>query len=365
MKQRYYFYSVLGAIGLVCSGFQWMMFRHGVEALQGIGGLVLFLLLPLTFVMPNTMEKYMPVPVSRALARIGGYWFVWAFYGTMLLLPFFLLWLGMNMLGYEAWWEAVAPVYAKGVLILLAVLLPIGWYRAAHPVTREISIYTTKVKGQGLSIAFASDIHLGMVLGKDFARKLVRDMNMLNPDVVILGGDIIDGNLNFVLKDGSFQGLAGMEPKYGAFAVLGNHDLYGLDVEREKSELAEQGVRCLLGETVMVENMQVSGMRDAMFYPNDKLPEPDEERFSVLVDHEPMRIEEAESLGYDLYLAGHTHAGQFWPIRHFTRKIFQLDYGTRRFGDMTAVVSSGYGAWGTLFRLQFLPEIVLIRLKRP
>ena len=76
-----------------------------------------------------------------------------------------------------------------------------------------------------------------------------------------------------------------------------------------------------------------------------------------------MRIEEAERLGYDLYLAGHTHAGQFWPIRRFTRKMFFLDYGTSKFGNMTAVVSSGYGAWGMLFRLQVSPEIVLIRLK--
>jgi len=363
LRQRYYFYSTLGGIGLLCSFCQWLMFRHGVEELQGTVGFVLFLLLPLAFVLPNTMEEHLPVPVSRVLAWIGGYCFVFIFYGTMLLLPFFFIWAILNLVGCGAWWGTAAAVYAKGALFLLGMLLPVGWYKASHPVVREITLVTKKVKGQGLLVAFASDIHLGMVLGKNFARKLVRDMNALKPDLVILGGDIIDGNLSFVLKDGSFHGLAGIEAKYGAFAVLGNHDHYGQDVEGEKKELAEQGIRCLLGETVMLENVQVTAMKDALFYPRDKLPMPVAGKFSILVEHEPVRIEEAERLGYDLYLAGHTHAGQFWPIRRFTRKMFFLDYGTSKFGNMTAVVSSGYGAWGMLFRLQVSPEIVLIRLK--
>lgn len=363
MKQRLYFYGILGLIGLVCSSCQWLMFRHALAALQGWGGLVFFMLLPLTFVLPNTVEEYMPVAVSRALAKFGGYWFAFAFYGTMLLVPFFLLWMAVTMSGHGSWWELAAGLYARGALLLLVIILLAGWHKATHPVVREISIATPKV-GTDMKIAFASDIHLGMVLGRDFAQKLVQDMNGLEPDLIILGGDIIDGNLRFVLKDGSFQGLAGLKAKHGAYAVLGNHDHYGQDVEREKKELADQGIQCLLGEMVQKEDVQVTGMRDALFYSQDKMPVPKPEKFSLLVDHEPVRLDGAAASGYDLYLAGHTHAGQFWPIRQFTRKMFQLDYGRMESDGMTAVVSSGYGAWGTLFRLQVSPEIVLIQLKK-
>ena len=75
-----------------------------------------------------------------------------------------------------------------------------------------------------------------------------------------------------------------------------------------------------------------------------------------------MHIEAAAKAGYDLYLAGHTHAGQFWPIRHFVKRMFLLDYGAELFGKMTAVVSSGYGAWGPLFRLGVAPEIVVVQI---
>lgn len=76
-----------------------------------------------------------------------------------------------------------------------------------------------------------------------------------------------------------------------------------------------------------------------------------------------MHIEAAAKAGYDLYLAGHTHAGQFWPIRHFVKRMFLLDYGAELFGKMTAVVSSGYGAWGPLFRLGVAPEIVVVQVR--
>ena len=81
------------------------------------------------------------------------------------------------------------------------------------------------------------------------------------------------------------------------------------------------------------------------------------------MEHKPLRIEQADSRVIDLYFAGHTHAGQFWPNRFVTRRIFALDYGAKRFGHLLAIVSSGYGAWGQLFRLGPAPEIVLVNVK--
>ena len=58
-------------------------------------------------------------------------------------------------------------------------------------------------------------------------------------------------------------------------------------------------------------------------------------------------MKEAAKAGHDLFLAGHTHGGQFWPNRYFTKRAFDLDYGVKRYGNMMAYVTSGYGMWGT------------------
>ena len=341
------------------------MFRHVTDSLDSIGGFLLFLFLPLTFVLPHTMEKYFPLPVSKALARMGGYWFIFAFYATLLLLPFSLLWMVFLILGEAVLWQQLASCYAQATVIFLAMLLPVGAYRAIHPTRREITIRTPKIKEKHLTIAFASDIHLGMVLSHSFCDKLVQDMNELQADVILFGGDIIDGNLDFVLKDGSFENFHRLKARIGVYAVLGNHDYYGQDILLEKAELERQGIRCLMGETIHLSNgVQITGMEDALFYPQRNIPVADAECFSILVDHEPVRIEQAALAGYELYLTGHTHAGQFWPIRHFTKKMFWIDYGCRKFQQLTTVVSSGYGAWGALFRLGAKPEIVVVHLIR-
>ena len=80
---------------------------------------------------------------------------------------------------------------------------------------------TAKDVGEGLTIAFVSDIHFGMVLGRWFSKRLVKDLLEIQPDAIVLGGDIIDGNLGFVLKDGSLKELNNLRAPQGVYAVLG------------------------------------------------------------------------------------------------------------------------------------------------
>lgn len=90
-----------------------------------------------------------------------------------------------------------------------------------YPVCRKIYLETAKDVGEGLTIAFVSYIHLGMVLGRWFSKRLVRDLLEIQPDAIVLGGDIIDGNLGFVLKDGSLEELNKLRAPQGVYAVLG------------------------------------------------------------------------------------------------------------------------------------------------
>lgn len=364
MIERYKFYIFLGLLGLLSGIGQWSMLRWGFSSLEKIWTISFFLLAPLIYVIPNTLEKYLPITATKILARIGGYWFIYAFYATLLLLPFFTIWLFCLIMAAPDFRAACLGGYAQLTAILLIVLLIIGAYRALHPTVRRVTITTDKTLSQTMTIAFASDIHLGAVLGKSFSKKLVENLNQLNPDIILFGGDIIDGNLNFVLKDNSFDSFSKLTPTIGTYTVFGNHDHYGMNITLEKDILEYNGVHCLYGETATIKDyIKLIGMKDHLYHPADKIPTGSANLFSIIIDHEPVRIKEAVQAGHDLYLAGHTHAGQFWPIRHFTKKIFGFDYGTRQFNQLTAIISNGYGAWGTLFRLGPKPEIVLITIK--
>lgn len=360
MIRREYFYMILGLLGLLSGLAQRSMFGHTLPFLWESVGLLPFVLGPLFYVLSNTVEKWMPLQLVRITAWIGGYWFMAAFYGTMLLVPFALLWAGC-MLAAPAAWPLMAEYYSIGSLCVLGLIMLYGIWKAFHPVVRRVEISTDKPLERTVTIAFASDIHFGIILGPWFARRLVRDMNALQPDIILFGGDVIDGNLNVVARSLTFRPLRELQAKIGTWSVLGNHDNYCSAVRREIKLLRKEGVRILKDETTqLMEGLRLVGMRDALFFSDSVVPAAEEDEFTVVVDHIPLRIAEAAKQGADLYLSGHTHAGQFWPIRYSTRKKYLLDYGTRFFGKMCAITTSGYGAWGALFRTGPSSEIVLI-----
>ena len=82
----------------------------------------------------------------------------------------------------------------------------------------------------------------------------------------------------------------------------------------------------------------------------------------VVMDHQPKRIDEAAVAGADVLLSGHTHQGQMWPISLITHAMYEIDWGMLRRGNMTLVVSSGYGGWGPPLRVGTQSEIVLLKL---
>lgn len=369
MKHRYTFYWILWGLGELSGLGQWLLLRWALPV-PAHGLLLIFLLLPFIYLVPNILANHLPLRVSRLLARVGGYWFVYGYYMTMLLVPAFIVWLVClaEPFGFGLdWWQSVFAVhYGRAALLGLALLLACGSWRARHPVVRIVEVKTAKPIEREFSVAFASDIHLGAVLGRSFAAELRRDMMKLRPDLILLGGDIIDGNLDYVLRDRSFKGFEGLKAPWGVYAVFGNHDTYGLNLHKEQRRLQRSGVRCLRGGTVhLAAGVSLVGLEDYRIAPHAEFPQAEPDAFTIAMEHEPLRIEQASSCGMDLYFAGHTHAGQFWPNRFVTKRIFSLDYGARHFGHLLAIVSSGYGAWGQRFRIGPAPEIVLVKVVKP
>lgn len=359
MKEWNWFYIFQGVLGILCALLQWLLFRSGFDFLRNPVWILMLLLEPLAYTLPNLAEKYMPLTLVHLCAWVGGYGFIFTYYATMAAVPFLLVegvrWItGWN--GLEGW----ISLYSRLALAALFILIIFGSWRAFHPQVVHLDLTTHKPVRGPVTFAFVSDIHFGILLGPWFARRLVRDLNRLHPDYILMGGDIIDGNLHVVEKNHTLEELRNLEPKKGTLAVLGNHDHYSGHTDREKEILEGLSIRVLLNEGFLTgEGIMVNGMGDFLYHPLSEVP-PSDGHFSIVMEHEPVSMKEAAKAGHDLFLAGHTHGGQFWPNRYFTKRAFDLDYGVKRYGNMIAYVTSGYGMWGTPFRLGPKPEIVMI-----
>lgn len=365
MISRLYFFLIVAFIGMAGGLGQWLMYRRALHFLQPKWTLAIFLLMPLIFALPNLCGGFLPRLMTKLFAWIGGYWLIFFYYSFLLMLAYFLLYLGCLLFSQQSFWQLFAGKFAGLGLFLL--LIPICWgaWNAFHPVYREVEVITEKPLPRDLKIAFVSDIHLGAILGNGYSRELSKKIHDAKPDLILFGGDLIDGDLNFVAEDGSYTALAKLRAPLGVYGVYGNHDYIGENLPAE-TEMFDN-IRFLKDETVRIgDALEITGLDDYAYGTKNSPPKIDagkSQPFRLLVDHEPWRIMDAAKAGYDLYLAGHTHAGQFFPNRLVTQKLYALDYGSQYFGDMLAIVSNGYGFWGTPVRIGPAPEIVLIHLK--
>ena len=80
------------------------------------------------------------------------------------------------------------------------------------------------------------------------------------------------------------------------------------------------------------------------------------------MDHQPVKLEEAENNGIDLQLSGHTHHGQLWPFNFITKKIYEVSMGYKQKGDTHYYISPGVGTWGPPVRTGNKPEIIQFTL---
>jgi predicted MPP superfamily phosphohydrolase len=229
-----------------------------------------------------------------------------------------------------------------------------------------------KEKGpDSLVIAVASDIHLGVIVGRSRFDRIVRKINGLHPDIILLPGDILDEDLAPVIRQNLGESLKSLRSPLGVFACTGNHEYIG-GIENAVTYLTEHGIRLLRDEAVLVNGsfwlagredrsiQQFSGKKRKAL--EEVLAGTDNRHPLVLMDHQPFRLREAADRGVDLQLSGHTHHGQLWPVNLFTGWIYESDYGYLKKGNTQFYISSGAGTWGPPIRLASSSEIVCIRV---
>ncbi|WP_269849224.1 metallophosphoesterase [Methanosarcina horonobensis] len=176
-----------------------------------------------------------------------------------------------------------------------------------------------------LHVVMVSDIHLGFVVDSDCLKAMVNRINELDPDIVFLAGDTIDEDVKLFVDNKMPEILNKLRSKYGVYAVLGNHEYIGGNSKLAVEHLQQAGINVLVDKCIKVNNQfYVAGRDDRMAgRVNGKqrlelsgiLDGIDHSLPIILLDHQPINLEEGQLNGIDLQLSGHTHNGQFFfPI---------------------------------------------------
>jgi predicted MPP superfamily phosphohydrolase len=261
-------------------------------------------------------------------------------------------------------------IYARYFAVVLSSLLSIfALYQGLRtPVIREEKINVEKKEVQGLKIVQISDLHLGTIIGTKFLTKVVKEVNSLEPDLVLVTGDLIDSGK--VGADGFSEILKTIKARYGVCGVLGNHEFYLGEKVSEKF-FEQSGITLLRNRNVQIkDDLIVAGIDDLtakrhIKKDGDYIKESLSERkdgYLILMSHSPLQIKEASEEGVDLMLSGHTHNGQIWPFNYFSKMAYPYNYGKFKIDKMTLIVTGGAGSWGPPMRLFRPGEIVLIKL---
>jgi predicted MPP superfamily phosphohydrolase len=252
--------------------------------------------------------------------------------------------------------EVVGPT----VVAIAAGATIYGLMNARFVRTKEVRLSTDKVEGE-VRVAHLSDVHIGTFYSPKFLRKVVRMASSLDPDFVVITGDLADGAHPYTGE--TFKALD--ELKVPVYYVTGNHEHYaGLQdvlgaleqtkVIRLMNGKATEGDVHILGIDFWAERDEVATTIEEA--------ELDPSRFNLVLYHVPRELDAVKAQGIDLMLSGHTHAGQFFPFTLMSRGIWKKHKGLYDLGSSHLFVSSGIGTWGPPIRVGTSSQVALLRI---
>ncbi|POX54246.1 hypothetical protein C3489_14040 [Streptomyces sp. Ru71] len=236
------------------------------------------------------------------------------------------------------------------------------------PRVKRVTVPLAKLPraAHGYRIAVVSDIHLGPILGRDFAQKVVDTINATQPDLIAVVGDLVDGSVKDLGP--AAAPLAGLTARHGAYFVTGNHEYFS-GAEQWVEEVRRLGLRPLENARTEMPWFDLAGVNDVQGESEGHGPDfaraldgRDPARACVLLAHQPVQIHEAVRHGVDLQLSGHTHGGQLWPGNLLAAAANPTVAGLERYGDTQLYVSRGAGAWGPPTRVGAPSDITVVEL---
>ncbi|MET9680364.1 metallophosphoesterase [Streptomyces coeruleorubidus] len=236
------------------------------------------------------------------------------------------------------------------------------------PRVKRVTVPLAKLPraAHGFRIAVVSDVHLGPVLGRGFAQKVVDTINSTQPDLIAVVGDLVDGSVKDLGP--AAAPLAQLRARHGSYFVTGNHEYFS-GAEQWVDEVRRLGLDPLENARRELPHFDLAGVNDVTGEDEGQGPDfaralgdRDTARACVLLAHQPVQIHDAVEHGVDLQLSGHTHGGQLWPGNFLAAAANPTVAGLERYGDTQLYVSRGAGAWGPPTRVGAPSDITLIEL---
>ena len=367
----------------IYTALNYYIFIRGWQALATLSFLrpfyiVVFVLVAYGYVFSKLLYKFLPPIVYDVWLGVGAIWFAFLVYFILLLLGLDIIRLVESFFHFLPQflydnYEQAKKVTAIIIVVIIGLIVFFGNLNK-----RNIAITTLELqlpKGDGklneLNIVAASDIHLSPIDGERLLERIVDKMNSLNPDIILLAGDIVDDKTEALEQRKIGESFKRLNPKYGIYTINGNHEFIngvdssvryaehlGMKVLRDEFEFIDSSVYIVGREDVSMNSFtgrKRKSLSEIMGSINSDHPK-------ILLDHTPVKLEQAEKQGIDLQFSGHTHHGQIWPANIITNMIYEISWGYKKKGDTHYYVTSGAGTWGPPVRTGSKSEIVNIKI---
>jgi len=329
-------------------------FSGELMSLRGI-----FIVLTFSFIVASLMAHKYNTKITRGIYLVSALWL-----GVLTYLFFV-------SIVYIAYSSVVGPSPLLATILFLAVLaLGIyGYIRAQKLVIVRLDLTLVALPSfwKNKKVVFLSDLHLGQIYGRAFTQKIVDVIRKIEPEMVLLGGDIYDGSA--VDVDDVMAPFGELTIPQGIYAVPGNHEEFTSSTTYFEA-LRQVGIEMLMDRKVTIQGLDLVGVdyrttnAAADFEKVLRSLPLDPHIPRILLKHVPHHLHIAERHSFDLHLSGHTHKAQMFPFNIFTHFIYKgYDYGLKSYKDMQVYTSSGAGTWGPPLRIGSQSEIVVFEFK--
>ena len=272
-------------------------------------------------------------------------------------------------------------------LIISIFIAVYGYFEARNIRTERITIKTPKIppppiptpqegrvregdclREQGrIRIVQISDVHLGLIVREERLKRILAVVKKAGPDMLVSTGDLVDGQIS--RRNGLAAMLQEITPRYGKFAVTGNHEFYA-GIEQSLNFTKEAGFTILRGSAASGP-ITVAGVDDPTanafgsstgISERTLLQKLTGNAFILLLKHRPLVDKNSDGL-FDLQISGHVHKGQIFPFSILTKIYYPVYAGYKKLpGKAHLYVSRGSGTWGPPIRFLAPPEVTIIDL---
>lgn len=304
------------------------------------------------------MER-VPVNVSVVLYEVGNTWLIAFLY---LLIVFLVADIASlcHLLPKTLLKDSLAGLLS--VAGLVGGVMMVGGMKYHHKYREEMTITTAKPLEKPLTVVLASDLHIGYHNRKAELGRWVDMINAEQPDLVLIGGDIIDMSLRPVVEGNYAEEFRRLQAP--VMTILGNHEYFS-DVERAERFFKDAGIVLLKDSVAHFKGVDIIGRNDRTARRRATVKELADglQGFTILLDHQPYHLQDAERAGIDFQFSGHTHRGQVWPLSWVTDAVYEKSWGHHQRGRTQYYISSGLGIWGPKIRVGTRSEYLVLHLK--